>query len=64
MVRKLRPNMDNDEKIYADYLTELYGVVNICGIDYDAGYALYDVDPTAFRVGMADWDDANEEDEE
>jgi hypothetical protein len=56
--------MDNDEKIYADYLTELYGVVNICGIDYDAGYALYDVDPTAFRVGMADWDDANEEDEE
>jgi hypothetical protein len=47
--------MDADEQAYADYLTELYGDVFIGNYSYDTGPALYAIDETAFRVGMADW---------
>lgn len=46
--------MDSDERKYADYLNELYGTVDIAGVEFQAGDALYELDPTAFRVGMAD----------
>lgn len=48
--------MDYDETKYAEYLNELHGEVEICGITYPTGDALYAVDPTAFAVGMADWE--------
>lgn len=48
--------MDNDEQRYAEYLNEIYENVNICGYEYPAGDALYEIDPTAFAVGMADWE--------
>lgn len=44
------------EDMYDDMLNDVYGPVNICGIDYDAGQALSEVDPTAYRVGMADYE--------
>ena len=43
-----------DEDDYERELSELYGTVNICGMEYDAGRALRELDPTAFRVGIAD----------
>ncbi len=50
-----------DEQDYEAYLNEAYPPINICGIEYDTGYALRQVDPTAFRVGFADWLDGLEE---
>ena len=43
-----------DEREYQEKLTEIYGTINICGMTFDAGYALKELDPTAFRCGMAD----------
>lgn len=45
-----------DEKDYEDYLNEVYGDVDICGLFYPAGSALRDVDPAAFDIGYADWE--------
>lgn len=47
--------MTDDEKKYADYLTDLYGDVFIGSYSYNTGEALYAIDPIAFRVGMGDW---------
>lgn len=52
--------MDTDERNYADYLNELYGTVEVCGYEYEAGDVLYELDPTAFAVGMSDWEVDNE----
>jgi len=43
-----------NEKEFEEYLDEIYGPVKICGYEYPAGQALKEVDPIAFRVGMAD----------
>jgi len=50
------------EKDHEDYLTELFGTINICGLEYPAGQALKEIDPIAFSVSMAD--EAPEEEEE
>lgn len=47
------------EKEYSDEeyeacLTEIYGTVKICGIAFDSGYALRELDPTAFDCTMFD----------
>ena len=46
---------DIDESGYDAELDELYDEVNICGYTYDASYALKEIDPTAYRCGLADW---------
>lgn len=43
-----------DEKEFEDYLNDVYGDVNICGLKYPAGRALKQVDPIAFNVAHAD----------
>jgi hypothetical protein len=43
------------ESSYEDMLSEVYGVVSICGLDYDAADALKEVDPVAYRCGYADY---------
>lgn len=43
-----------EESEYADRLTDIYGTVSICGMTFDAGYALQELDPVAFRCYMAD----------
>jgi hypothetical protein len=48
---------ERDEKEYEDDLNDLYGDVSICGMSYAAGYALREIDPIAFRVGMSDMPD-------
>lgn len=40
---------------YKDMLTDLYGMVSVCGYEYEAGATLAEMDPTAFRCGMLDW---------
>jgi hypothetical protein len=50
------------EQQYDDFLREIYGeTVKIGGYEYDTARAIKDVDPTAYRVGMNDWDAEQEE---
>ena len=52
------------EREFEKYLNEVYDDVSICGIIYNAGYALKNIDPTAFDVIQADkeaeWEEASE----
>lgn len=43
------------ESQYEDMLNESYGMIDICGMKYDAGHALKNVDEIAFRCGCSDW---------
>lgn len=47
----------NMEGEYRDFLGDLYGMVSVCGYEYDACELLAEIDPTAFRCGMLDWID-------
>lgn len=42
------------EQKYEDMLNDIYGMVEICGMTFASGRALKELDPTAFRCGMAD----------
>jgi len=46
------------KEYYDDMLDEMFGTVEICGIEYSASIALYRVDEIAYRVGS----EAHEED--
>jgi hypothetical protein len=48
------------EKAFEEYLTEAYGTVNVCGMEYDAGHALRLLDPIAFRCAHSDANDERE----
>lgn len=50
------------EDRFTDVLNECYDSVSICGYEYDAGRALRELDPTAFRCGMLDWVDGRIQD--
>lgn len=50
---ELFPSDMGDE--YCEMLTELYGMVSVCGYQYEAGATLAEMDPIAFRCGMLDW---------
>ena len=39
---------------YEQQLNDAYGPVDICGMTFDAGRALRELDPIAFRCGLAD----------
>uniref|UniRef100_A0A6M3L9T8 Uncharacterized protein n=2 Tax=viral metagenome TaxID=1070528 RepID=A0A6M3L9T8_9ZZZZ len=44
------------EGMYKEMLDECYGTVQICGMEYDASYVLKEIDPTAYRCGMSDYE--------
>lgn len=46
------------EQRYCEFLDDAFGVIKICGFEYDASNVLKHVDPTAFRCGLADWIDS------
>lgn len=46
------------EEHYDDMLHEVYGTVDIAGMTYDTSRALKNVDPIAYRVGMAEFADS------
>ena len=62
--------MDNDncsscnEDAYEENLNEIYGNILVCGFSHPSGTLLKEIDPTAFRVGMADEECTCEEDED
>lgn len=55
---------DGFEDEYREFLTELYGMVSVCGYEYEAGATLAEMDPVAFRCGMLDWVDMRVQDGE
>ena len=42
------------EDDYEERLNELFGEVSVCGINFDAGTLLKEIDPIAFRCGQSD----------
>lgn len=50
--------MHQAEEAYEDFLNEVHGTVEICGITYDAGRAFKMIDPIAFHCGFNDWLDS------
>lgn len=52
----LRDKEISDED-YQEVLNDAYGTIEICGQTFDSGYALRELDPTAFRCGKADHED-------
>jgi len=44
------------EDEYEEYLNEAWGIVDVCGLPFDAGTILMELDPTAFRCGLADYE--------
>jgi len=44
------------ESEYEDVLNELYDPVTICGMEYEQGTALKELDPVAFRCGKSDYE--------
>ena len=46
------------EDIYEEMLDECYGEIDVCGYSYSASYALRELDPVAYRCGMADYYDS------
>lgn len=45
------------EDVYQDDLGDFYGMVSVCGLEYDAGRVLREIDPIAFREGFLGWID-------
>lgn len=41
---------------YRDYLTEIWGTVEVCGQTFDQGSLFEDADPTAFRIGLSEYE--------
>lgn len=45
------------EDAFENDLNECYDTVSVCGYEFDAGRALRELDPIAFRCGFSDWID-------
>ena len=46
--------IEKDEKEFEEMLNKSYGTVEICGMTFDQGTALRELDPTAFRCALSD----------
>jgi hypothetical protein len=46
--------IEKSEDEFEEYLTEIYGTVKICGMTFDSGRALREMDHVAFRCAMSD----------
>ena len=44
-----------DEAEFKEYLNEMYGDIDVCGMRMPAGDILEEIDPTAFDVMYADF---------
>lgn len=43
------------ECMFDEMLDDVYGAIDICGLEYDASVALVKVDEVAYRTGYHDW---------
>lgn len=48
----------DEEDLFDDYLDEAFGDVKVAGYEYPTSRALKELDPTAYRCGMADYIDS------
>jgi hypothetical protein len=46
------------ETMYEDMLDDVYGVVDVAGMQYDTSRLLKEADPIAYAVGMHDYADS------
>lgn len=44
--------------MFDEMLDECYGMVKICGLEYDSSHIFRNTDPIAYRVSFLDWVDA------
>lgn len=51
-----------DDYYWDDYLDEIYGEVEICGLEYCSSRALKMLDEVAYRCGKNDWLDGEYQD--
>ena len=54
---------DDIERMYVEFLDDVYGMVRIAGMEFDTSRALQEIDPIAFRCGMLDYMDSEEMEE-
>lgn len=45
-----------DDEEYEEFLNELYGDIDVCGLPYPAGHVLHEIDPIAFRCGKVEYE--------
>ena len=57
-------SQDELEDAFENDLSECYDAVSVCGYEFDAGRALRELDPIAFRCGFLDWIDGRMQDGE
>lgn len=50
------------DRLYREMLDEVHGTVTIAGYEYETSRTLFEVDPTAYRCGFADWLDSEIQD--
>ena len=50
--------MSEARQAYRDMLDEVFGDVNVAGMEMQTSRVLEEMDPIAFRCGFADWADA------
>jgi hypothetical protein len=54
---------DGDLKqLFDEFLDEQYELIKVAGLEYQVSDVLKNVDPVAYRCGLADWLDAMVED--
>ncbi len=46
--------VEKDEEDFIESLNDIYGMINICGYEYEAGRILREIDPIAFQCGLSD----------
>ena len=65
-VKKAIENFDPSEHVsedeFEEWLDEVYGDIDICGLNYRAAYALKEVDLTAYREAFNDYCDSRSRD--
>ena len=61
---KLELEVVTERELEADHwnmLNEVYGTINICGLDYDAADVIRSTDPVAFRHSFSDYLDSRDD---
>lgn len=55
MVKAIELEAEVDEEEYRNFLDEIYPAVELGSLTFDASKIIEELDPIAFRVGMADY---------
>jgi hypothetical protein len=53
-VKAIEPEVTDE--YWEEFLTDLYGEVNVCGMTYESGRLLKEIDPIAFQCGKSDYE--------